>query len=169
MNPSQKCWSVLSGGTPGQHSQPTIIYSSHKWFSITIKGHVAFLINFADDTKCLHVAKTNANFITMQNVACNLSKECSLSFNWSKSAVLHFWYNHETPANYLLNNNNYYNETRNSIKDLRIMITSDLFWLALYLFGAITTLVLLLSLVTLPHSGHIIPWKSSSKGYRVYS
>ena len=61
---------------------------------------------FADDTKCLHVhvAKTNVDFSTIQedlNVACNWSKECRLSFNCSKSAVLHFWCHHETPAKYL--------------------------------------------------------------------
>ena len=60
------------------------------------------------------------------NMACNWSKECSLSFNCSKSVVIHFWCNHETPAKYLLNNN--YIETRDSIKDLGVMITSNLSW-----------------------------------------
>ena len=84
---------------------------------------------FADDTKCLHAAKTNTDFTTIQedlNMACNWSKECSLSFNCSKSAVIHFWCNHETSAKYLLNNN--YIETRDSIKDLGVMITSNLSW-----------------------------------------
>ena len=61
---------------------------------------------FADDTKCLHAAKTNEDFITIQedlNVACKRSKECSLTFNFNKSAVFHFWYKHETPTKYLLN------------------------------------------------------------------
>ena len=84
---------------------------------------------FADDTKCLHAAKTNTDFTAIQedlNMACNWSKECSLSFNCSKSAVIHFWCNHETPAKYLLNND--YIETRDSIKDLGVMITSNLSW-----------------------------------------
>ena len=48
---------------------------------------------FAADTKCLHAAKTNEDITAIQedlNVACKWSKECSLSFNCSKSAVLHF-------------------------------------------------------------------------------
>ena len=59
---------------------------------------------FADDTKCLHAAKTNDEFITTQedlNAACKWSKECSLTFNFSKRAVLHFWCKHDTPAKYL--------------------------------------------------------------------
>ena len=87
------------------------------------------LFLFADDTKCLHVAKTNTDFTTTQenlNVACIWSKECCLSFICSKSAVLHFWCHHETSAKYLLNNN--YIEARDSIKDLGIMITSELSW-----------------------------------------
>ena len=84
---------------------------------------------FADDTKCLHAAKTNTDFTAIQeglNMACNWPKECSLSFNCSKSAVIHFWCNHETPAKYLLNNN--YIETQDSIKDLGVTITSNLSW-----------------------------------------
>ena len=37
---------------------------------------------FADDTKCLHAAKTNEDFIAIQedfNMACKRSKECSLN------------------------------------------------------------------------------------------
>ena len=82
---------------------------------------------FADDTKCPYAAKTNTDFTAIQedlNMARNWSKECSLSFNCSKSAVIHFWCNHETPAT--LNNN--YIETRDSIKDLGVMITSNLSW-----------------------------------------
>ena len=44
----------------------------------------------------------------------------------SKSAVLHFWCKQETPAKYLLNNNHI--EMRDSIKDLGVLITSDLSW-----------------------------------------
>ena len=59
---------------------------------------------FADDTKFMNAAKTNNDFIAIQEdltVACKWSKECSLTFNCNKSAVLHFWCKDETPAKYL--------------------------------------------------------------------
>ena len=74
---------------------------------------------FADDAKCLHAAKTNEDFITIQedlNVACKWSKECSLTFNFNKSAVFHFWCKHKTQTKYLLNNNHI--EMRDAIKVL---------------------------------------------------
>ena len=124
---SQKC-------CPCYLEYPRVLFLVHFYlffifndFPSQLKTMLSFL--FADDTKCLYVAKINVDFSAIQedlNVACNWSKECCLSFNCSKSAVLHFWRHHETPAKYLLNSN--YIEARDSIKDLGVMITSDLSW-----------------------------------------
>ena len=52
----------------------------------------------------------------------------NLSFNCSKCAVLHFWCNNKSTAQYFLNNNNI--ESTELIKDLGIMISTDLSWSA---------------------------------------
>ena len=86
-------------------------------FPTQLKAMLPYLS--ADNNKCLHVAKTNDDFIAIQedlNEACRWSKECSLTFNCSKSALLHFWCKHEMPDKYLLNNNRI--EMRDSIKGL---------------------------------------------------
>ena len=60
-------------------------------FSTQLKAMLSYL--FADDTNCLHAATTNDDFIATQEVlkvACKWSKEYSLTFNCSKSAVVHF-------------------------------------------------------------------------------
>ena len=178
---------VLSGVPQGSILGPLLFILYINDLALLLKAMLPFI--FADDTKCLHAAKTNTDFTAIQeglNMACNWSKECSQSFNCSKSAVIHFWCNHETPAKYLLNNN--YIETRDSIKDLGVMITSNLSWsnhcnmitakvykqlglihhsfttncvsakkAALYLLGAFITLVLLSNLATMSYSGHITP------------
>ena len=118
---------VLSGVPQGSILGPLLFILYINDFPSQLKAMLPFI--FADDTKCLHVAKTNADFTTIQedlNVACNWSKECCLSFNCSKSAVLHFWCHHENPVKYSLNN--IYIEARDSIKDLGIIITSELSW-----------------------------------------
>ena len=81
-------------GTPGQHSRPTAVYTLVyiNDLPLLLKAMLPFI--FADDTKCLHAAKINTDFTAIQedlNMACNWSKDCSLSFNYSKSAVIHFW------------------------------------------------------------------------------
>ena len=75
---------------------------------------------FADNTKCLHAAKTNEDFIATQedlNVACKWCKEYSLIFNCSESAVLPFDVNMRVQLKYLLSNNHNI-EMRDLIKDL---------------------------------------------------
>ena len=84
---------------------------------------------FANDTKCIHAAKTTDDLNIMQedlNIASYWSASTNLSFNCVKCAVLHFWCNNNNTAQYLLNNNII--DLQELIKDLRIMITSDLSW-----------------------------------------
>ena len=59
------------------------------------------------------------------NKASYWSVSTNLSFNCVKCAVLHFWCSNNNTAQYLLNN---IIDSRESIKDLGIMITSDLSW-----------------------------------------
>ena len=118
---------MLSGVSHGSILGPLIFILYVNDFPIQLKAMLPYL--FADDSKCLYAAMTNENFIAIQedlNVACKWSKECSLTFNCSKNAVLHFWCEHETPAKYLLNKNHI--EMRDSIKDLGILTTSVLSW-----------------------------------------
>ena len=97
---------VLSGVPQGNILSPLLFTLYVNDFPTQLKTMLANI--FADDTKCLHAAKTNDDFIAIQeelNVTCKWSKECGLTFNCSKNAVIHFWCKHETPAKYLLNNN----------------------------------------------------------------
>ena len=98
-------------------------------FPSLLKELLPFL--FADDTKCIHTAKTAEDFNIIQedlNIASNWSVLHNLSFNCSRCAVLHFWCNNNSTAQYFLNNNNI--ESTELIKDLGIMISTDLSWSA---------------------------------------
>jgi len=77
---------------------------------------------FADDTKCIHAAKTTDNFNKIQedlNIAGNWSVSNNLLFNCPKSAVLHFWSN----SSILIFLNNNIIDSRESIKDFGITIS----------------------------------------------
>jgi len=152
------------------------------------KALISFL--FADETKCIHTAKTTDDFNIIQedlNIASCWSVSSNLPFNCVKCAVLHFWCNNNNTVQYLLDNNII--DLQESIKDLGIMITSGLLtatWLYpghiklglirrsfktnfIYFLGALTTYVLLSDLTTQPGSRHSIFEKSPTESNKVYS
>jgi len=84
---------------------------------------------FADDLKCLHSSKSPQDRIAIQeelNIAGHWSLTSIMTFNCVRNAVLHFWSTQEDSAVYALNNIPI--ESRNSAKDLGVMITTDLSW-----------------------------------------
>jgi len=89
------------------------------------------LFLFADDTKCIHAAKTTDDFNIIQEDLNIASCSSNLSFNCVKCAVLHFWCNNNT-SQYLLDNNII--DSRESIKDLGIMIISPSLLTATWLY-----------------------------------
>jgi len=85
---------------------------------------------FADNTKYLHfqsLYRTTETAIQEDlNIAGDWSLTSNMIFNNVESAVLHFWSSLEDSAIYALNN--IPNESRNSFKDLEIVITTYFSW-----------------------------------------
>ena len=112
------CWRPV-----GSQAISQLVVREHSYIGVV--GMTILIIN----TKCIHTAKITNDFNLMQedpNIASYWSVSSKLSFNCVKCAVLHFWCNNNSTAQYLLNNNII--DSNESIKDLGIMITSDLSW-----------------------------------------
>jgi len=85
---------------------------------------MSFHFVLLSDLKCLHSSKSPQDRIAIQedlNIASHWSLTSIMTFNCVKNAVLHFWSSQEDSAVYTLNN-----ILRNSVKDLGVMITTDL-------------------------------------------
>ena len=114
--------------TTREHFGPLLFTIYFNDFSEVLKHATAYL--FADDAKCSYLPFTYPQW---SNTLSRRSKQClylvqkwNLSFNCTKCTISYFWQEGTEQVTYTLNDS--IMESKSSIKDLGVIINSDLSW-----------------------------------------
>lgn len=118
---------VISGVPQGSILGPLLFILYINDLPDVLKSALAFI--FADDTKCLKSIHNPDDVYLLQediNALLQWSIQSNLIFSSPKCAILHFWGNPSEYCDYYLDNIKI--DGKDTIKDLGILITTDLTW-----------------------------------------